>query len=101
MQLMSKDGITTRRDGLPYDVVKVEKGVYQFRAIAGAKPVVIATTSTEHEAIMMLVAQAPEDKTQASINTLSELVTKAHFSASERAQMVARIAQLESAKVGA
>jgi hypothetical protein len=60
MQLTVRNGITTRKDGLPYDVIKTEKG-YQFRAIGNpAKPVVIATTKFHTDAIMMLVAQAPE-----------------------------------------
>jgi len=64
MQLVSKVGngvrVTTRKDGLPYDVIKAENG-YQFRAIGNpAKPVVIATTQNEQDAILMLVAQAPE-----------------------------------------
>jgi hypothetical protein len=60
MQLTQRNGITTRKDGLPYDVIKTENG-YQFRAIGNpAKPVVIATTKFHTDAIMMLVAQAPE-----------------------------------------
>ena len=60
MQLTVRDGVTTRNDGLPYDVVKTENG-YQFRAIGNpAKPVVIATTKFHTEAVLMLVAQAPE-----------------------------------------
>lgn len=60
MNLVSKGNTTTRQDGLPYDVIKVDKGVYQFRAIGNpAKPVVIATTDY-HSALLMLVAQAPE-----------------------------------------
>jgi hypothetical protein len=61
MKLEKRNGVTTRKDGLPYDVVKAETGVYQFRAIGNpAKPVVIAVTDNEIKAIMMLVAQAPE-----------------------------------------
>ena len=60
MNLISNGTTTTRKDGLPYDVVKVEKGIYQFRAIGNPnKPVVIATTDYT-SALMMLVAQAPE-----------------------------------------
>jgi hypothetical protein len=60
MQLTQRNRITTRKDGLPYDVIKTENG-YQFRAIGNpAKPVVIATTKFYTDAIMMLVAQAPE-----------------------------------------
>ena len=60
MQLTVRNGITTRKDGLPYDVIKTENG-YQFRAIGNpAKPVVIATAKFHTDAIMMLVAQAPE-----------------------------------------
>ena len=60
MQLISRNGITTRRDGLPYDVIKVENG-YQFRAIGNPiKPVVLATVRFSTEAILMLIAQAPE-----------------------------------------
>ena len=60
MQLIQRDGIITRKDGLPYDVVKTENG-YQLRAIGNpAKPVVIATTKSYTDAMLMLVAQAPE-----------------------------------------
>jgi hypothetical protein len=60
MQLIQRDGVITRKDGLPYDVVKTENG-YQFRAIGNpAKPVVIATTKSYTDAMLMLVAQAPE-----------------------------------------
>jgi len=61
MKLISRNGITTRNDGLPYDVCKTTNG-YQFRAIGNpAKPVVIATTKFENDAIKMLVLQAPEN----------------------------------------
>jgi hypothetical protein len=60
MQLIQRNGVTTRKDGLPYDVVKTDNG-YQFRAIGNpAKPVVIATTQSMTDAMLMLVAQAPE-----------------------------------------
>jgi hypothetical protein len=60
MQLIQRNGITTRKDGLPYDVIKTEDG-YQFRATGNpAKPVVIATTKSMTDAMLMLVAQAPE-----------------------------------------
>lgn len=60
MHLITHNNITTRKDGLPYDVIKTENG-YQFRAIGNpTKPVVITTTKYQNEAIMMLVAQAPE-----------------------------------------
>lgn len=60
MKLTSRNGITTRNDGLPYDVIKTENG-FDFRAIGNpAKPFVITTTKTEFEAVMMLVAQAPD-----------------------------------------
>lgn len=62
MNLVTRNGNTTRRDGLPYDVQKTPNG-YQFRAMGNpAKPVVLATTRFETEAILMLVAQAPEAK---------------------------------------
>jgi hypothetical protein len=66
MRLETRNGITTRKDGLPYDVIKTGKfdgitNVYQFRATGNpAKPVVLAETKTEQEAIMLLVLQAPE-----------------------------------------
>ena len=61
MKLTNRNGITTRNDGLPYDVCKTTNG-YQFRAIGNpAKPVVIATTNFEQDAILMLVLQATED----------------------------------------
>ena len=62
MQLISKNGITTRADQLPYDVIKVDSNVYQFRAIGDPnKPVVLATTNW-NTALMMLVAQAPDQE---------------------------------------
>lgn len=60
MNLTTHGNITSRKDGLPYDVLKVGKGIYQFRAIGNPeKPVVLATAGYT-EALMMLVAQAPE-----------------------------------------
>lgn len=62
MNLITRNGNTTRRDGLLYDVQKTANG-YEFRAMGNpAKPVVLATTRFETEAILMLVAQAPEAK---------------------------------------
>jgi hypothetical protein len=73
MKLISRNGITTRADNYPYDVLKVEKGVYQFRAIGNPdKPVVIATTETEQEAIIMLILQAPDMRNAEEIPTISE-----------------------------
>ena len=60
MRLTQKNGITTRNDGLPYDVLKIEGG-YQFRATGNPdKPVVIATTDSMEMAITFLILQAPE-----------------------------------------
>jgi hypothetical protein len=60
MQLITRNGNTTRADGLPYDVQKVAEG-YQFRAIGTPDhPVVIAVTQYEMEAVKMLILQAPE-----------------------------------------
>ena len=60
MRLTNQNGITTRNDGLPYDVLKIEGG-YQFRATGNPdKPVIIATTDSMQMAIAMLILQAPE-----------------------------------------
>ena len=60
MQLITKDGITTRKDGLLYDVKKIGFNEYQFRATGNsAKPKVLFTTSY-YNAINALVAIAPE-----------------------------------------
>lgn len=60
MHLTTQNGITTRNDGLPYDILKIENG-YQFRATGNPKkPVVLATTTTHYEALQMLILQAPE-----------------------------------------
>jgi hypothetical protein len=60
MKLTTRNGNTTRQDGLPYDVQKTANG-YEFRAIGNPdKPVVLAVTEREMDAVMMLVAQAPE-----------------------------------------
>jgi hypothetical protein len=60
MQLTTRNGITTRNDGLPYDVIKVADG-YQLRAIGNpAKPVIITTVSNQYDAINLLVLQAGE-----------------------------------------
>jgi hypothetical protein len=60
MKLTTRNGNTTRQDGLPYDVQKTPNG-YEFRAIGNPdKPVVLAVTEREMDAVMMLVAQAPE-----------------------------------------
>lgn len=60
MKLISRGSTTVREDGLPYDVVRVQTNVYQFRATGNpSNPVVIATTDY-NSALMMLVAQAPE-----------------------------------------
>lgn len=59
MNLICRKGVTTRQDGLPYDVIKTDNG-YQFRATGNPdKPVVIATTNY-FDAIKMLILQAPE-----------------------------------------
>jgi len=59
MNLISRKGVTTRQDGLPYDVIKTDNG-YQFRATGNPdKPVVIVTTDY-FTAIKMLILQAPE-----------------------------------------
>ena len=61
MRLIQRDGITTRNDGLPYDVLKIAQGHYQFRAIGNPdKPLVLAITETLEMAITMLILQAPE-----------------------------------------
>jgi hypothetical protein len=84
-------GITTRNDGLPYDVIKVENG-YQFRAIGNpAKPVVIATTKTNTEAIMMLVAQAPEDEAQLRKNEITKLLASKWITESEKNVLRAKL----------
>jgi hypothetical protein len=85
MQLIVRDGITTRKDGLPYDVIKTENG-YQFRAIGNpAKPVVIATTKFHHEAVLMLVAQAPE------ATDLAVMFYNCHISRDEYNGMLAQV----------
>jgi hypothetical protein len=61
MKLETRNNVTTRKDGLPYDVIKMGQGCYQFRAIGNpAKPVVLAVTNNEMDAVMMLIVQAPE-----------------------------------------
>jgi hypothetical protein len=60
MQLINRNGRITRKDELPYDVIKTENG-YQLRAIGNPnKPVVITTTKDMFEAIKLLALQAPE-----------------------------------------
>jgi hypothetical protein len=60
MKLETRNGITTRKDGLPYDVKKTPNG-YEFRAIGNPeKPVVLAVTKWEMDAVKMLILQAPE-----------------------------------------
>ena len=62
MQLVSTNGITTRKDGLPYDITKID-GKWVLRATGNpAKPVVITTANSYTEALFMLIAQAPEAK---------------------------------------
>ena len=60
MNLISDGTTTTRQDGLPYDVLKIGKNLYQFRATGNPSKPIVITTTTYTEAIMMLVAQAPE-----------------------------------------
>lgn len=60
MRVTTRNGITTRNDGLPYDIKYVADGHYEFRATAGETPVVIATTRTHFQALEMLILQAPE-----------------------------------------
>ena len=85
MQLIQRNGITTRKDGLPYDVIKTEDG-YQFRATGNpAKPVVIATTKSMTDAMLMLVAQAPEAK------DLAVMFYNSHISRDEYNGMLAQV----------
>ena len=94
MKLETRNGITTRQDGLPYDVVKTENG-YAFRAIGNpAKPVVIATTKNQQDAIMMLVAQAPEDTKQLQINTITRLLASPYITKSEKALLATKLAKV-------
>ena len=61
MHLTTQNGITTRNDGLPYDILRIADGHYEFRAIGNPyKPVILATTKTHFQALEMLILQAPE-----------------------------------------
>ena len=91
MKLTSANGITTRNDGLSYDVRKIANG-YEFRAIGNpAKPVVIATTKFETEAILMLVAQAPEDEAQLRKNEIAKLLASQFITEAEKAELRAKV----------
>lgn len=92
MKLLSQNGIVTRQDGLPYDVIKIEKGVYQFRAIGNpANPYVVATTTTEMEAITMLIAQAPEDEVQLRKNEITKLLASKFITEAEKNLLRAKL----------
>jgi hypothetical protein len=62
VNLKSQDGVISRQDGLPYDITKIN-GKWVLRATGNpAKPVVVATLDTYVEALLSLVAVAPEAK---------------------------------------
>lgn len=62
MEFISRNGVTTRKDGLPYDVTKID-GQWVLRATGNPeKPVVIAKAQNMSDAYIMLALQAPEGK---------------------------------------